>query len=168
MSEYAGGCGPAGCGSFSDDVRGGRLDWFAGCDDCDGRDDCDDAVNGVIVAAEAGEEADGVGGSDEAGGGDTGGGNDGRVLCSGTGGLGRLDEDLFEAGGAAGSTVTFGGGTALRVMTGSSGRDGRPFLSSEAPGRRRPWKRSVNAAIDRDFFVCLIRLFYLSGVLVGQ
>lgn len=46
------------------------------------------------------------------------------------------------------STTTFGGGTALRARTGSSGRDGRVFLRSEAPGRRKPWKRSVMAAMS--------------------
>jgi hypothetical protein len=46
------------------------------------------------------------------------------------------------------STTTFGGGTALRARTGSSGREGSVFLSSEAPGRRKPWKRSVMAAMS--------------------
>lgn len=46
------------------------------------------------------------------------------------------------------STTTFGGGTALRARTGSSGREGRVFLRSEAPGRRKPWKRSVIAAMS--------------------
>jgi hypothetical protein len=36
------------------------------------------------------------------------------------------------------STTAFGGGTALRARTGSSGREGRVFLRSEAPGRRKP------------------------------
>lgn len=63
----------------------------------------------------------------------------GRPLSCACGCTGVVLAVLEAVGDVTGwSTITFGGGTALRARTGSSGRDGRVFLRSEAPGRRKP------------------------------
>jgi hypothetical protein len=63
----------------------------------------------------------------------------------------RNEDGLVILGEADVSTVDAEALTAFLDRTGSFGRDGRPFLTSnDAPGRRNPWKRDSDTAAILD------------------